>query len=109
MKGSGPHLPSPLAPAALCLTGEMGRRWVKGSGPHSPSPSPIWTRHPYATPSHRPTAYFPFPQSTDPNPDPNPDCDPDQERRLAYSECHDHSLVGDQTLAFRLIGEGMRL
>ena len=32
-----------------------------------------------------------------------------EERRLAYSECHDHSLVGDKTLAFRLIGEDMYL
>ena len=30
-----------------------------------------------------------------------------EERRLAYSECHDHSLVGDQTLAFRLMGADM--
>jgi len=29
------------------------------------------------------------------------------ERRLAYAECHDQSLVGDQALAFRLMGAAM--
>ncbi|EOD23951.1 hypothetical protein EMIHUDRAFT_206956 [Emiliania huxleyi CCMP1516] len=35
---------------------------------------------------------------------PLPVCD---ERRLAYAECHDQSLVGDQALAFRLMGAAM--
>ena len=30
-----------------------------------------------------------------------------EERRLAYCECHDQSLVGDQSLAFRLMGSDM--
>jgi len=30
-----------------------------------------------------------------------------EERRLAYCECHDGSLVGGQTLAFRLMGRAM--